>query len=238
MIQQLKFPKPTYEANAHFVSCMHIGHNREFIYGPRGFKNVEDHDRELFRVWNARVNPNDNVFSIGDTVFGMDAEKPLRRMIETLNYKTLYISPGNHFSGWKQLYKHAMSQYQVSSINENDAQGVEIYPLIYRPWGTSSEKKVVFMPNLYEAYFGHQAAVLCHYSIYPHHGASKGVWGIFGHCHANNPATNKNTGTGKVLDVCVESFGGPVSYQEVEAIFRTRKSEDVSHHTADTKCAI
>src|SRR5690606_16728734 len=103
----------------------------------------------------------------------------------------LYLSPGNHYSGWHQLYKKVLKE-NYPFLPEN----AEVYPLEYEIY---PGKTVIFMPNLYETYVGKQAVVQGHYPVYPHNGAGKGVWGIYGHCHGNNPATHKLTGKGKVL---------------------------------------
>jgi len=233
MLQQLKFNYPNEYQNIHYVSCLHFGHDRAFIYEPRGFKSVKEHDEGLIARWNERVKPSDIVHSIGDTIFGENAELRLEELFKVLNFRKLYLASGNHTAGWKQLYRRIMNErYAPYGVNSP-----EVYPLEYRPF-VGQEKTVYFMPNYYEIYVGKQAAVLCHYPIYPHNGAGKGVYGIFGHAHGNNPKTNRYTGTSRVIDVCVESFGGPVSHGEIEQIFNLRTPEDVSHHTKDTKYAI
>jgi calcineurin-like phosphoesterase family protein len=231
MIQQLKFSHPSQYCNLFYVSCMHLGHDRDFIYKPRGFSNVEEHDKVLAERWNERVSNRDIVFSIGDTIFGENADVRLQEYFEKLNFWKLYLSPGNHFSGWRQIYKRIMNE-RFGPFGDKQ---IEAYPLEYK---INDNKTVIFMPNQYEKYVGRQAVFLNHYPVFPHHGAGKGVWGIFGHCHGNNPRTHKDTGTGKVIDVCVESFGGPVSYKEIEELFKARANEDVGHHGPDTRYAI
>lgn len=235
MYEPIRFSQPSSFCNLHFLSCLHLGHDREFIYGPRGFKTVHEHDRVMVERWKERVNKSDIVFLLGDNAFGFGAEQTLVGFLRTVPFWKVYISPGNHFAGWHQLYKKAKATYLNSmGMDENDFKG-EIYPL---SWKLSDDKEVIFMPNLYEIYAGKQALVLGHYPVYPHNGAAKGVWGVFGHCHGNNPETNPNTSTTKVVDVCVESFGGPVSYDTIERFMRQRTAKDVSHHTKTTQFAI
>ena len=51
--------------NIYFTSDLHFGHNRDFIFGPRGFTNVQDHDETIIKTWNALVQPDDNVYILG-----------------------------------------------------------------------------------------------------------------------------------------------------------------------------
>jgi len=232
MLNKLKFPAPSENFNVFYVSCLHFGHNKEFLYKPRGFNSVEEHDSVVTTRWNERVTNNDVVHSIGDTLFGENGEARLIKHFNELNFSKLFLSPGNHFAGWHQAYRELLNlHYGKAGLDTN----MEIYPLELR---INLNKSVYFMPNYYEIYVGKQGVVLCHYPIFPHNGAGKGVWGVFGHCHGNNPKTHKNTGTGKVIDVCVESFGGPVSHLEIEEIFKTRADEDVHHHGPKTTYTI
>lgn len=34
------------------TSDLHIGHNKEFLYKPRGFSSIEEHDKALIENWN------------------------------------------------------------------------------------------------------------------------------------------------------------------------------------------
>lgn len=231
MIEQLKFATPSEFQNIFYVSCLHLGHDRDFIYKPRGFTNVKDHDNVNVDVWNSRVKPTDIVCSIGDTLFGENGEQRLEEYFHRLTFSKLFLSPGNHLAGWRQIYKRIMNE-RYGPFGDKP---LEMYPLEYK---IAEGKTVYFMPNQYETYVGNQAVFLNHYPVFPHHGAGKGVWGVFGHCHGNNPNTHKDTATGKVVDVCIESFGGPVDFHTIKWLFATRKNEDVNHHGAKTQYAI
>ena len=41
------------------TSDLHFGHDREFIWGPRGFKNVNEMNEAIIKNWNAVVAPED-----------------------------------------------------------------------------------------------------------------------------------------------------------------------------------
>ena len=51
-----------------FTSDLHLGHDREFMYGPRGFSSIFQHDEELLARWNSVVAPEDTVYILGDLI--------------------------------------------------------------------------------------------------------------------------------------------------------------------------
>lgn len=75
------------------TSDTHFGHDREFLFGPRGFTSIEEHDQEVIRRWNSVVGPDDVVYHLGDVmlndnVHGMECLRQLNGQIK--------IVPGNH----------------------------------------------------------------------------------------------------------------------------------------------
>jgi calcineurin-like phosphoesterase family protein len=79
-------------------SDWHFNHNREFIYHPRGFENVEEMNAAIVSRHNERVDPGDEVYILGDLCLGGgDAEvmKKNMKLIESMN-GNLHIILGNH----------------------------------------------------------------------------------------------------------------------------------------------
>ena len=75
------------------TSDTHFGHDREFLFGPRGFTSIEEHDQEVIRRWNSVVSPDDVVYHLGDVMLndnahGMECLRQLNGQIK--------IVPGNH----------------------------------------------------------------------------------------------------------------------------------------------
>jgi calcineurin-like phosphoesterase family protein len=48
------------------TSDLHFGHDRGFLYEPRGFSNIESHDETVIQNWNSVVEPEDEVYILGD----------------------------------------------------------------------------------------------------------------------------------------------------------------------------
>ena len=53
-------------SNLFFTSDLHFGHNKEFLYRPRGFDNIFMHDATIISNWNGVVKPADDIFILGD----------------------------------------------------------------------------------------------------------------------------------------------------------------------------
>ena len=74
------------------VSDLHLAHSKDFIYGARGFENVEDMNETIIHKWNEVVGEEDDVFVLGDLVMG-SLENVL--LLEELNGR-IHIVRGNH----------------------------------------------------------------------------------------------------------------------------------------------
>lgn len=74
-------------------SDWHFGHDREFLWGPRGFKSIEEHDEAIIERHNSLVAPEDTVIVCGDLMLnnnehGLDC-------LSRLNGKFIVVR-GNH----------------------------------------------------------------------------------------------------------------------------------------------
>lgn len=86
-----------------FTSDLHFCHDREFLYKPRGFNNVEEMNNTIIERWNNVVKTNDFVFVLGDLML-CDNEKAIE-FVKTLN-GTLVVILGNHDTDNRiKLYK-------------------------------------------------------------------------------------------------------------------------------------
>ena len=43
------------------TSDLHLGHNKPFLYEPRGFKNIQEHDETIIKNWNSIIKYNDDI---------------------------------------------------------------------------------------------------------------------------------------------------------------------------------
>lgn len=226
MLRPLNLKVPDH--NVFMIADLHIRHNRAFIYEPRQFRSVEEHDQTLIHRWNEVVRPDSHVFSLGDTIFNDPSGQELRALFRRLTFGALYLMPGNHFSGWLRVYKEVLAARFPDAVVE-DRLVYEVYPLEMLV-DDNPNKRVVFIPNYVEAQVNKDLYVLCHYALAAHNRQSHNAVMCCGHSHSNLPLTHKDTGAGRRLDVGVESFGRPISLTEVKRHLVGRGADVRDHH--------
>ena len=108
-------------------SDSHFGHDREFLWGPRGFSNHIDHDEEIIQRWNEIVGPDDIVYHLGDVMlgdneYGMNCLRRLNGQIKIIrgNHDTdsrwsLYSTlPNVECLGWAEVIKYRKYHFYLS----------------------------------------------------------------------------------------------------------------------------
>lgn len=216
MKQKIKVQE-TADQKVYFISDLHWGHDRDFIWGSKGrsYKNVTEMNDDILSVWNSTITDNDIVFNLGDMVFGDSDGRRMTFLMEHLKCKKHYFLWGNHVSGQSQVYKTALENMLQGTNIPNT---VEIYPL--------EIGKFVYAGNYLEIEVNNQPIVLTHYPILSWHGSHKGSWNIFGHTHC----TLKKT-FGKQLDVGWDFKKRPILFSEIKRIMDNKETEHVDQHT-------
>ena len=77
----------------YFTSDLHLNHDRDFIYKPRGFYTVYEMNKTIIENWNSIITENDTVYVLGDLMLG-DNEIAIK-LIEQLRGNIIVIV-GNH----------------------------------------------------------------------------------------------------------------------------------------------
>ena len=80
-------------SNIFLTSDTHLSHNRPFMYEPRGFNSIEEHDEAIIHNWNSIVAADDIVYHLGDT-FLSDAETGIKNFARLNGQIKIII--GNH----------------------------------------------------------------------------------------------------------------------------------------------
>ena len=98
----------------YFTSDLHFGHDRDFIYKPRGFVSSIHHDDSIIDDWNYIVKPTDEVYILGDLMLGRDHQYGIE-CLQSLN-GNLHFTIGNHDTA------NRIAEYeQCGLINEGHA---------------------------------------------------------------------------------------------------------------------
>ena len=111
-----------------FTSDLHFGHNKDFLYKPRGFDNIEEHDDTVIENWNSVVSKDDTVYVLGDIMMGNDTENSIRKL-NRLN-GNIIILLGNHDTNNK-LIEYAKCR-NVKFIRDTDRNIVPLYAQIVK----------------------------------------------------------------------------------------------------------
>jgi calcineurin-like phosphoesterase family protein len=198
-----------------FWGCMHYGHDPKWdvpIWKTRGYNSSEEHDEGLIKNWNLKANKNTIGFLLGDTIFGYKADERLLKLFNRLSFKELYILPGNHHAGYKQLLA-TLPPDNVLVVN--------------------SEKKVHFVSNYLEVVVNGQAIVCSHFPILSWNAQAKGAYHLFAHVHGNLGRSELGKlylNTGLNYEVSVEVNPFPLTFGEIRAIMRAKKQSVPDHH--------
>ena len=218
----------TESSNLFVCSDLHKSHNKDFIFKPRGFDRVQDHDSWIVRNWNDIVGPNDNVLFLGDFLVGAGADsyKVGKEFLFSLNGHITMLF-GNHNAFIKQYYKESL---ESAGYKDN----VEVYPL------TCPSGKVTFVGNLIEGNVKYNGAnhpyVASHFPMHSWLDMSKGRISLSGHEHGNGADWKPEEKTkGKKLDVGLDNakihLNSPVfSWGEIVKIMSKKQYVSVGHH--------
>lgn len=87
--------------NTFFTSDTHFCHDKDFLYKPRGYSSIKEHDENIVIKWNNTVQKNDTVIHLGDFCL-TDVQKSIE-YIRELNGNIFWLR-GNHDTDAKVDY--------------------------------------------------------------------------------------------------------------------------------------
>ena len=97
-------------SNIYITSDLHLFHNKDFVYNPRGFDSVEVMIATIVKNWNELINNEDIIYVLGDCILG-ETEKGINILKQLKGHKHLII--GNHDSNKR------LERYQEENIFES-----------------------------------------------------------------------------------------------------------------------
>lgn len=202
------------EHDVFFWSDTHFNHRCEHwatpLWKSRGFDSVEHHNESLIQRWNEVCTDNSVFFHLGDFIFGFDAAENFKDIVKRLSFKDLYIMPGNHNSGWKQIFEQ-----QKNNV-----------------WNISSNKRVIFIPNYAETMIENTHLILSHYPILSFNCQSKGSICLYGHVHGNLAKNEIGSlySEARTLEVCIETQPKPINLKGIRNILHDKSAVTFDHH--------
>ena len=198
------------------TSDTHFGHDREFLYGPRGFSNIDDHDKAVIQNWNSVVQPDDTVYHLGDVMLndndhGMECLRQLNG--------TIIIVPGNHDTDTRLALYATLPNVKVIQSGIEGLKATSVM-LKYRK---------------YNFYLSHQPTMTSNLDADPHLRAN--VLNLYGHTHQQShfyedrpymfhAGLDSNNNTPVLLDDAIEMM--KVEVQKcLDMLQTTEKEEEV-----------
>lgn len=200
-----------------FMSDTHYGHDKEFLYVPRGFKTPEQHNNWIDEQIQS-LDSDSLLIHGGDVGLSCGPEK-IQDFLKSFPCETLMVF-GNHNSGVYQAY-----QKNLPKGFEN----CQLYPMRITPNITLMGYEFLLDIDYDKFYVSHMASL-----IWPEQNRNRHH--ICGHSHGNlkqaNPGEN---GFGKMLDVGVENaikYNGTAffSLDEVVDIMNKKEISHFDHH--------
>lgn len=77
----------------YLTSDLHFGHNKDFLYKPRGFDSIQQHDEQIIKNWNEIITDEDEIYILGDLMlndneYGLKCLKQLKGKIHVILRKS------------------------------------------------------------------------------------------------------------------------------------------------------
>lgn len=136
----------------YFTSDTHFGHDREFLWGPRGFTNHVDHDKEVIRRWNEVVGSDDIVYHLGDVMLG-DNEYGISCLRQLNGH--IKIIPGNHDTQTRLDLYRMVENVEVLGLAEMIKYKKYHFYLSHHPTMTSNLEKAPYLRMHLINLYGH-----------------------------------------------------------------------------------
>lgn len=97
--------------NIWFTSDTHFFHDKEFLFGERGFDTTGDMVEEIIKKWNETIAPDDIVYHLGDVILS-DTDRGIEAL-KRLNGQ-IHIIRGNHDTDAKiEKYKECSNVVSI-----------------------------------------------------------------------------------------------------------------------------
>ena len=114
----------------YFTSDTHFGHGNIIKYCNRPFKDAGEMDREIIRIWNETVKPEDFVYHMGDVAFA--SPERIDHIIHNLNGHKILIL-GNHDRKEKKYLDYGFEEvHQSLRITLSNGQEANLSHYPYR----------------------------------------------------------------------------------------------------------
>ena len=106
----------------YFISDHHWGHKAIIRMSNRNFDNIVDMNQIMIDKWNEIIQPDDEVYYLGDFMYKMNPNTFVNHVLNKLNGK-IYLIIGNHDERYLKKYMNRVEwikdRYELKHIHED-----------------------------------------------------------------------------------------------------------------------
>lgn len=224
-----------------FTSDWHLGHNKDFLYEPRGRTSRDDHVAWLITQINKLAKPDDLILHLGDMSLTSTYEEFLSWLRE-IRCKNLMCLTGNHEANFTKLKNRF---YELANFNNPPIPSEDESYLL-------NNKKIKWLGQYREITIIEAAEeknkkarrvpiTLCHFPMLVWNKSHHGSINLCGHSHGSLIQSDPFYEEAKRLDCGIEnalkwSKGSRVmfSWEDIKEIMSKKKIEILDHHNKET----
>lgn len=224
-----------------FTSDWHLGHNKDFLYGPRGQTSRDGHVKWLVDKINEQASRDALIIHLGDMSLTAKYEE-LVYWLTCIKCKNIKSLIGNHEGNFTRLIDrfYQFDEYHIPPVptpNED---------LLYENRSISSlgkyrEITIIEPSNVVGQKAKKYPITLCHFPLLIWNHSHHGSFHLCGHSHGSLVESSPFNATAKRLDCGVEnalkwSNGERVlfSWEDVKDIMATKEVYKPDHHNEET----
>jgi hypothetical protein len=206
-----------------FVGCTHCDHDKDFIWGKRGFTSAQEHSNWITReIISYRIDhPEAVMIHLGDGFLNSTSERALSYFHQW--GMPIYYIWGNHESPTRPIY-----QAEVERIGFKIG---EVYPI--------TVDNVTFLGTEATFSINKQLIFAHHFPLAIWDKSHHGIWSCHSHCHGSFADSLPNYLGAKRLDcgvdVCKQYFDKPyITFDQLKIIMDSKSAHKVDHHGPET----
>lgn len=188
------------------TSDTHFGHDKDFLYMPRGYNNPQEMNEDMIKTINDCVGEDGILLHLGDFCLNTSLED-YQNILRKLKIKEIWMIWGNHNNPIQKSY--GGSSEQVAAYN----QGVFIK----------------YLGDYFTFRKGRKTFVCFHYPISVWDGMGRGSMLLCGHSHGHFQLSRPEDTTHKILDCGWDIHKKPISLAEVETIMNSKGTNNLHH---------
>lgn len=186
------------------------------LWKSRGYNSPIDMTHGILKKINDVVRPSDILIHLGDFCLDTSLEQ-FNWLLDSIQCQTIYYVTGNHENPhFKQIY--------LKLLKEKYGDCHFAYPIKY--------KNMVYVGPYLEICVNNQLFICSHFPFMIWNKMETGSIHLTGHSHGSCRNTNSKNTYGKILDIGVDEFNGPISFSDIIKLINSKlyASVKLDHH--------